>query len=221
MKHGTWMDRVYALKRIETPIYVNKQSAQALGRKLRQTRLSRGVSVLWICEETRLYPEIIKALEEGRYEGMYGIVYCKGYLRTYAAYLGLDVTDALKIFQPEERNEDDSQGEAMIERSIANTALQAATASPTQATQRRPPKFAEYLLHFFIPREQRAYTLGDLEQEYGEVLDKFGPRPARLFYYGQAARSLRPYLQRSIRRVRSLLWLIDIIRSIIRLLGWH
>lgn len=221
MKRSTWMERVAAFKRIETPIHVNRKAARSLGRKLREARLRRGLSVTWVCEDTRLYPEIIDAMEEGRYEGLHGLVYCKGYLRTYAAYLGLDVAEAFKIFGSEESEEHEAQVEAVIERPIAKRSPQAPSKTTTQANERRPPKYAEYLLYFFIPREQRAYTLGDLEQEYGEVLDKFGTHPARMFYWGQVGCSLWPYLQRAVRQARLLLWLINLIRSVIRSFGWH
>src|SRR5215208_8126888 len=49
----------------------------------------------------------------------------------------------------------------------------------------RPPKFAEYLLYFFLSKSERVYLIGDLNEEYTQVLAKFGNKKAKYWFYKQ------------------------------------
>lgn len=54
-----------------------------------------------------------------------------------------------------------------------------------------PPKRAEMLLHFGLPKRDRECMIGDLEEEYrGVILPKYGPRVAARWYWWQAVRSV-------------------------------
>ncbi len=54
-----------------------------------------------------------------------------------------------------------------------------------------PPKRAEMLLHFGLPKRDRECMIGDLEEEYRTViLPKYGPRVAARWYWWQAVRSV-------------------------------
>ena len=54
-----------------------------------------------------------------------------------------------------------------------------------------PPKRAEMLLHFGLPKRDREYMIGDLEEEYRTViLPKYGPGVAARWYWWQAVRSV-------------------------------
>ncbi len=54
-----------------------------------------------------------------------------------------------------------------------------------------PPKRAEMLLHFGLPKRDRECMIGDLEEEYRTViLPKYGPRVAMRWYWWQAVRSV-------------------------------
>ncbi len=54
-----------------------------------------------------------------------------------------------------------------------------------------PPKRAEMLLHFGLPKCDRECMIGDLEEEYRTViLPKYGPRVAMRWYWWQAVRSV-------------------------------
>jgi Helix-turn-helix domain len=61
-----------------------------LGCSLRETRVRRGVELAQVAAETRIRMRYLQALEEERFELLPGSVYAKGFLRTYADYLGLD-----------------------------------------------------------------------------------------------------------------------------------
>lgn len=56
-----------------------------------------------------------------------------------------------------------------------------------------PPQCAEFLLYCFLSKEDRAGLIGDLVGEYRtEVLPKFGPRRAKIWYWSQVVRSIAP-----------------------------
>jgi hypothetical protein len=58
----------------------------------------------------------------------------------------------------------------------------------------RPPVFAEYLLHLFLSKQDRDPFLGDMEQEFREIYQKFHARKANFWYYKQVLLSLWPLL---------------------------
>ena len=73
--------------------------------------------------------------------------------------------------------------------------------SPTAA----PPRLAEFLLYCFLSKEGRAALIGDLMQEYQmEVLPKFGPRGAKVWYWSQVIRSIAPLLFNFLSKLRKL-----------------
>jgi cytoskeleton protein RodZ len=61
-----------------------------LGSSLREARVRRGVELDQVSAETRIRMRYLKALEEERFELLPGSAYAKGFLRTYADYLGLE-----------------------------------------------------------------------------------------------------------------------------------
>ncbi|MBT9099995.1 hypothetical protein KFZ76_20040 [Methylovulum psychrotolerans] len=61
-----------------------------------------------------------------------------------------------------------------------------------------PPKTAEYLLYLVVPRKNRDALLGDLQEDFNEVLEKFGLRHAKFHYWVQAFRSIPPLLTASL-----------------------
>jgi cytoskeleton protein RodZ len=61
-----------------------------LGSSLREARIRRGIDLAQVAEETRVRSRYLRALEDERFEDIPGSVYAKGFLRTYADYLGLD-----------------------------------------------------------------------------------------------------------------------------------
>src|SRR5438094_3876266 len=61
-----------------------------LGSKLKAAREARQLLLSEIEWATRVRADYLKALEEEDYDRLPGAVYARGFLRTYAAYLGLD-----------------------------------------------------------------------------------------------------------------------------------
>ncbi len=61
-----------------------------IGNSLREARLRQGLDLPRIEEETKIRGKYLRALEEERFEVLPGETYVKGFLRTYADYLGLE-----------------------------------------------------------------------------------------------------------------------------------
>ena len=62
----------------------------AIGDSLREARTRRGLSAAEVQKELRIRERYLTALEEERWELLPGEAYTKGFLRTYAEFLGLD-----------------------------------------------------------------------------------------------------------------------------------
>ena len=65
-----------------------------IGGQLAAKRGERGLSIEQVAASTRIRAEYVRLLEDDDYSGFAAAVYARGYLRTYATYLGLDA-DAL------------------------------------------------------------------------------------------------------------------------------
>jgi cytoskeleton protein RodZ len=61
-----------------------------IGNSLREARLRQGLELPRIETDTKIRGKYLRALEEERFEVLPGDTYVKGFLRTYAEYLGLD-----------------------------------------------------------------------------------------------------------------------------------
>jgi cytoskeleton protein RodZ len=61
-----------------------------IGNSLREARLRQGLELPRIETETKIRGKYLRALEEEQFEVLPGETYVKGFLRTYAEYLGLD-----------------------------------------------------------------------------------------------------------------------------------
>ena len=69
-----------------------------LGDTLRETRQRRGLSLGEIESATRIRKKYLEALEAEDFEALPAPVYVKGFLRTYARYLGLDPLPLLALY---------------------------------------------------------------------------------------------------------------------------
>jgi transcriptional regulator with XRE-family HTH domain len=77
-----------------------------IGSSLREARMRQGIDLSAVERATRIRPKYLAALEEERFDVLPGPAYAKGFLRTYADYLGLDadrfVDEFNSRFAPEE-----------------------------------------------------------------------------------------------------------------------
>jgi cytoskeleton protein RodZ len=73
-----------------------------LGETLRQAREKREIPIDDVSRETRIAARYLEALEKGELAELPGSTFGKGYLRTYARYLGLDPEPLVEIYLEEE-----------------------------------------------------------------------------------------------------------------------
>jgi cytoskeletal protein RodZ len=69
--------------------------------QLRNSREAQGLTVYQIAEITKIRTDHVRALEEGKYETFAAPVYVRGFVRTYAALLKLDVPGVLSLLEVE------------------------------------------------------------------------------------------------------------------------
>jgi cytoskeletal protein RodZ len=76
-----------------------------LGETLRQARLDKGVSLADAARDTRIRRSYLEALESEDLAALPAAVYTRGFLRTYAEYLGLGAQAMVDLYQPPARRE--------------------------------------------------------------------------------------------------------------------
>jgi cytoskeleton protein RodZ len=69
-----------------------------IGPALARARSERGKSIDEASRETHIRADYLSALERERFDQMLGDVYVRGFLRSYANYLGLDADKVLKVY---------------------------------------------------------------------------------------------------------------------------
>lgn len=72
------------------------ERAREMGRLLRDARLARGLSFSDIEQATRINRLYLEALEGARFEVIPAPVYARGFMRSYARYLGMDPEAAVE-----------------------------------------------------------------------------------------------------------------------------
>ncbi len=72
-----------------------------LGQLLAEARTARGLSLADVEAATRIRQKYLEALESGDYAALPEGPIARGFLRTYAAHIGLDVEEALRLYAQE------------------------------------------------------------------------------------------------------------------------
>ncbi len=70
----------------------------SLGEKLRQAREARGVTISEIAEQTRISSHYLEAIESDDYRTLPGGIFNKGFVKSYAKYVGVDEQEALQDY---------------------------------------------------------------------------------------------------------------------------
>ena len=87
------------LKRIPRPVEATGAEAARLGDELSEARLALGISVEEMAGRLRIRRAHLEALEEGRLRDLPGAAYAVGFVRSYAAALGLDPDEMARRFR--------------------------------------------------------------------------------------------------------------------------
>ena len=72
--------------------------ADTLGEKLRAAREERGVTVSQVAEQTRIAPMYIECIENDNYKPLPGGIFNKGFVKSYARFIGYDEQQALQEY---------------------------------------------------------------------------------------------------------------------------
>jgi cytoskeleton protein RodZ len=75
----------------------------SIGEALRSAREAQGKSVEEASAATRIRSSYLEALEQERFDELGGNVYAKGFLRSYATFLGVDPAPLLEAYRAQER----------------------------------------------------------------------------------------------------------------------
>src|SRR5215472_10450294 len=70
----------------------------ALGERFRSAREARGLALSDVSEQIRIRSVYLAAIEEGNWSAIGAPVYVRGFLRTYARFLGLDPEEVVAAF---------------------------------------------------------------------------------------------------------------------------
>ncbi len=100
------------------------------GQLLREAREKKGLTIAEIAHVTKINPKTLEALEKGDVDQLPQRAFIRGFVQTYAKYLGLDVNETLKSFQ-------DEMGQTKPELPIGDTAANMAIASSNEVPQVR------------------------------------------------------------------------------------
>jgi cytoskeleton protein RodZ len=72
--------------------------ALSLGEKLRQAREERGISISEVAEQTRISALYLEGIEADDYRTLPGGIFNKGFVKSYAKYVGVDEQEALQDY---------------------------------------------------------------------------------------------------------------------------
>ena len=72
--------------------------SQTLGEKLRQAREERDISISEVAEQTRISPLYIEAIENDDYSPLPGGIFNKGFIKSFAKFVGVDEEEALQDY---------------------------------------------------------------------------------------------------------------------------
>ena len=81
---------------------VSRLSTIPIGETLRSAREEQGKSIAEAATATRIRSSYLEALEQERFDELGGSVYAKGFLRSYASFLGLDPEPLLAAYRARE-----------------------------------------------------------------------------------------------------------------------
>lgn len=89
---------------------------QTVGEKLRKAREEKSLSLEEVYRQTKIHPRVLEGLEQDRAHNFLGFIYIKGFLKTYARYLGLDAEELVKEYIDSQKIETPAQAEVALEK---------------------------------------------------------------------------------------------------------
>jgi cytoskeleton protein RodZ len=112
-----------------------------IGEILKKERETRGLSLHEIGMSLKINPKILKAIEEGDEKNLPAKTFLRGFIRSYAQYLRLDVEQILQLFQEEVGSTRPPEPKSETETtSSAATTTPAGTSASGSSSQESSPK---------------------------------------------------------------------------------
>jgi hypothetical protein len=184
-----------------------EEIAKAFADGLKRERERRGLSLHEISARTCVSLHYLEAIENGDFDKLPGDLwldpavarqdhYIRSFLRAYANEVGIGAV-AVQLDQSQESADPENVAPGKVLLTVSESSEWSISA---QAKGVRPPCFGEYLLYFLLTKAERVYLIGDLTEEYEQVLHKFGKRAATWWYYKQVLESIWPLLSRTLRK---------------------
>ena len=93
-----------------------------LGERLRAAREEKELSLEQVAGETRIPLNYVEALETEAFDVFTSDLHARGFLRNYAAYLGLDLADILALYERLRGNPGGKRSAAVAPRPVAEQA---------------------------------------------------------------------------------------------------
>ena len=81
----------------------------SIGKTLKEARQKKSLSVEQVYKATRIYPRIIEALEQDKYQDILNAAYIRSFLKEYSEYLGLSSEDILRHYDALSTKEEERQ----------------------------------------------------------------------------------------------------------------
>ncbi|MEK7571076.1 MAG: helix-turn-helix domain-containing protein [Patescibacteria group bacterium] len=72
-----------------------------LGQRLHEARLQKELTLEEVARATKIKSQFLSAIEKGEYAKLPSPAYAQGFVKNYAAYLGLPTTESLALFRRE------------------------------------------------------------------------------------------------------------------------
>ena len=93
-------------------------SREEIGQYLKRVREEKGISLKTVAEETKIRVRYLQALEEGDYAALPGNVYARGFLRSYARFLGVELPRQQATVSPKAHGEEPEGRTVVIKKKV-------------------------------------------------------------------------------------------------------
>lgn len=121
---------------------------QSVGEKLKKARQEKRISLEEVYKDTKIHHNILQALEEDRAHNLLSPIYMKGFLKTYARYLGLDSEQLLREYTNEVRKDEPKEAPKNISKNdqkkeinqFTHPVASVVAASPVTAVSDKKPQ---------------------------------------------------------------------------------
>jgi cytoskeleton protein RodZ len=131
----------------------NTSMAQTIGQQLQQTREAQGFSLEELSQKTHIKVPYLKALEEGNIEALPSQTHLRGFLRLYAATLGVELDDL--ISSASAADEQEETHDEVVEPSPQEEEISQETTETSPSENNVISRIIEYFKKLFKGKEPK------------------------------------------------------------------